>query len=306
MPPGADVRGLMETLNGYAVFRENAGGLLEDCIPQFLAAKQVDGCSIRTIGNYKGILGQFSRMVDKPAGQITANDLRSYLAALSDRGLMSSSIQTHLNSLRSFFSWMLNEELIDRNPATKIRSMKRNRQGTRRGLTAEELERIRNACLDYREKALVEFLVSSGCRLSELVGIMVELVDFKERSVVVHGKGGKDRTIFFSVRAKLMLEEYLSRRKGGMALISSTRYPYEGMGGRGVQRMVMLIGRRAGLPYRVHPHLLRHTFATNALNAGMDLTVIQKLLGHSDIGTTQIYAKTSPEAVRYEYDKFIS
>lgn len=299
------MRGLMETLSGYTVFRENAGCMLEDCIPQFLAAKQVDGCTNRTIGNYKGVLCQFSRMVDKPAGQITTNDLRGYLAGLSSRGLMSSSIQTHLNSLRSFFSWLLNEEMIERNPTVKIRSMKRNRQGTRRGLTAEELERVRDACRDYREKALVEFLVSSGCRLNELVEIMVDAVDFRERSVVVHGKGGKDRTVFFSVRAKLMLEEYLSRRKGGTALMSSCRYPYQGMGGRGVQRLVMLIGKRAGLPHRIHPHLLRHTFATNLLNAGMDLTVIQKLLGHSDIGTTQIYAKTSPEAVRHEYDKFI-
>lgn len=124
--------------------------------------------------------------------------------------------------------------------------------------------------------------MSSGCRLGELVGIRVGAIDWQGRSVVVLGKGGKERTVYFSVRAKLMLQEYLAQRKGGDALFASSRAPYEPMRPRAVQKALQQIGERAREPIRIHPHILRHTFASNALNAGMDITIIQHLLGHED------------------------
>ena len=198
------------------------------------------------------------------------------------------------------------EDAIKRNPMRKIKSIKLDKLQARRPLTPEELERLRDGCCTYREKALVEFLVSSGCRLSETVGIRVDQIDWRERSVEVLGKGGKRRVVYFSVRAALMIQAYMEQRRGGEALFASSKAPYEPMSPRAIERAVETVGVRAGERRRIHPHLLRHTFATNALHAGMDLTVIQHLLGHSDPKTTMIYAELRPDAVKYAYERVIA
>lgn len=297
---------LWETMDGYTVFPQGAGGALAERIPQFLAAKKIDGCSARTIGNYEVNLRQFAAYVDKPVGQIMTDDLRSYLAHLSDRGLKENSVQTHLNCLRSLFAWLQKEEILDRNPTAKIKSARLDIKGARHPLTAEELERVREACEGYREKALVEFMVSSGCRLSEAAGIRVEDLDFRRRCVTVLGKGDKHRTVYFSARAKLMIEAYLKGRSGGSGLFVSSRAPYPPLQGAAIERIVRALGVRAGLSRRLHPHLFRHTLATDALNRGMSLATLQKLLGHEDISTTQIYAEICQETVQHEYNQFVA
>lgn len=295
-------------LADYRVTRETGReGDLTKRITAFLAAKKIDGLSPKTLKNYRDMLGAFAARVDKPAGKISANDIREYIGYLAEeRHLKDSSIQTHINTLRSFFAWLDVEDVIKRNPMRKIKPLKVGRTKTRHPLTGEQLEQLRNACQTYKEKALVEFLVSSGCRLGELVGIRVGAVDWQGRSVVVLGKGGKERTVYFSVRAKLMLQEYLAQRKGGDALFASSRAPYEPMRPRTVQKALQQIGERAREPIRIHPHILRHTFASNALNAGMDITIIQHLLGHEDPKTTLIYAELSPRTVKYEYERVVA
>lgn len=239
--------------------------------------------------------------------KITTDDIRTYIGYLADeRRLKDSSIQTHINTLRSFFSWLDMEDIIKKNPMRKIRSLKIDRMKARRPLSPEELEQLRDGCCSYKEKALVEFLVSSGCRLNEVTGIRTDQIDWQSRSVVVLGKGHKERTVYFSVRAKLMLREYLSCRKGGEALFASTRKPYAAMSPRAVEKALQRIGERAGETRRIYPHLMRHTFATNALHGGMDITTIQHLLGHSDPKTTLIYAELRPDAIRYAYEKVIA
>ena len=126
------------------------------------------------------------------------------------------------------------------------------------------------------------------------------------KSVQVTGKGDKDRSVYFSVRARLMLQEYIRERKGGTGLFCSCKSPYQPLKQRAIQRIIHNISERAGLAARVHPHLLRHTFATHAINGGMDVTVIQKLLGHEDVSTTQIYAALNDETIRHQYNKFIA
>lgn len=274
-------------------------------IGAFLAAKRIDGLSPKTLHDYKGVLGAFARSMDKPLQAVDVHDVRGYLGYLAgERGLKDSSIQTHANTLRSFFTWLTTEEALPRNPMCKIRSRRLDMLSSRRPLAAEGLERLRDHCQSYREKALIEFLVSTGCRLSELVGVRTAQIDWQERSVRVLGKGGRERIVYFSVRAKLMLRAYLDSRPGGEALFANARAPYGPMQSRSVQRALRQIGDRAGM--RLHPHLLRHTFASNALNGGMDLTVIQQLMGHTDPKTTLIYAKLSPHIVRYAYEKVMA
>ena len=305
--PGAEDT-IAAILSDYRITRETGReGDLSKRITSFLAAKKIDGLSPKTLKNYREMLGAFAARVDKSAGKISADDIREYVGYLvEERRLKDSSVQTHINTLRSFFSWLDTEDIIRKNPMRKIKSLKIDRQKARRPLTAEQLERLRDGCRTYKEKALVEFLVSSGCRLGELVGIRVDAVDWQGRSVVVLGKGGKERTVYFSVRAKLMLQEYLPRRKGGEALFASSRTPYEAMSPRAVEKALQKIGERAGEPRRVHPHLMRHTFASNALNAGMDITIIQHLLGHTDPKTTLIYAELAPRTVKYEYERVVA
>lgn len=292
----------------YRISRENRKDRrsLQRSVDSFLAAKKIDGLALKTLKNYRDMLGAFAATLDKPAARIATDDIRAYIGQLAARGLRDSSIQTHINTLRSFFSWLELEDIIRKNPMRKIKSLKIDRMKARRPLTQEELERLRDGCQDYREKSLVEFLVSTGCRLSEVAGIQVDQIDWQARRVTVTGKGSKQREVYFSVRAKLMLQEYLAGRKGGTALFVSSRVPYGPMSPRAIEKALQRIGERSGEPRRVHPHLMRHTFATNALHGGMDITVIQHLLGHSDPKTTLIYAELRPDAIRYAYEKVIA
>lgn len=296
-------------LNNYSIGKKENKKLpdVQKHITHFLAAKKVDGLSPKTIENYRQMLGSFEKQIQKSVTQINADDIRFYIVYLTDqRHLKEGSIQTHTNTLRSFFSWLLVEGAIRKNPMLKIRSQKIDKKRLRQALSTEEIEQLRDACETYREKALVEFLYSTGCRLSEVVGINLEDVNFLERSVKVCGKGDKERTVYFSVRAKLMLTEYLKSCPKAGSLFLASRQPYGRINSRSIQYLIQKLGERANLPRRLHPHLLRHTFATSALNAGMDITVIQALLGHSEIASTQIYASVSQSTVRYEYNRFVS
>ena len=275
-------------------------------VEAFLAAKRIDGCRTKTIKGYRERLKLFMTQCSKPVQQITTDDLREYLAYLVDeRHLMDNSVQAHINTLRSFFSWLVDEDNIRKSPMRKIKSLKIDKLRSRHPLTAEQLELVRDGCRGYKEKALVEFLVSSGCRVSEVAGLRVDDIDWRDRKCKVIGKGNKERTVYFSVRAKLMLQLYIAERRGGEALFASSRAPYEPLTDRGIEKMISKLGKRIGMERPLYPHLMRHTFASHALNCGMELTIIQHLLGHSDPKTTLIYAEIDPIRVQYEYNRMI-
>lgn len=300
---------LNEILKGYTILREadEEKSDLKKRISYYLGAKRINGLSPRTLANYKYTLDMFSERVNKSVSKITADDIRGYISYLSEaRGLRETSLQTHISVLRAFFSWLLMEERIKKNPMLKIRSLKLDKKNARQALSVEELERLRDACKGYREKALVEFLVSTGCRLSEVAQLNVADLDFNNRSVTVTGKGNKERPVYFSIRARLMLQEYIKERKGGEGLFVSSKTPYLPLKPRAIQRIIHGLSVRAGLDARVHPHLLRHTFATHALNSGMDVTAIQQLLGHENISTTQIYAAMNEDVIRHQYNKYVA
>lgn len=300
---------LADLLKGYTITRESdeTRSDLRRRIKYYLGAKKIDGLSERTLRNYKANLESFAAKVEKSAAKITTDDIRGYIAYLDEtRHLKETSLQTHINTLRAFFGWLHTEEKIKKNPMSKIKSLKLDKKGARQALSVEELERLRDACKGYREKALVEFLVSTGCRLSEVAQLRAADLNLADRSVQVTGKGDKDRVVYFSVRTRLMLQEYFVARKGGDGLFCSSKSPYEPLKPRAIQRLIRAVSERAGLDKRVHPHLLRHTFATHALNSGMDVTVIQRLLGHEDVATTQIYAELNDETVKHQYTKYVA
>ena len=300
---------LAAILKDYSITKESdeQRSDLNRRIKYYLGAKRIDGLSDKTLGNYRCNLEMFAARVNKSAAKVTTDDIRGYISYLDEtRHLKDTSLQTHITTLRAFFGWLHTEERIKKNPMSKIKSLKLDKKGARQALTVEELERLRDACKTYREKALIEFLVSTGCRLSEIAQLRAADLNLADRSVQVTGKGDKDRVVYFSVRARLMVQEYMVQRKGGDGLFVSSKSPYEPLKPRAIQRIVRSLSERAGLEGRVHPHLLRHTFATHALNGGMDVTVIQRLLGHEDIATTQIYAELNEEGVSSIYAQGMS
>lgn len=192
-------------------------------------------------------------------------------------------------------------------PLKKIKVPHFHKQDLRHAIHGEDLEKIRHICTDKRDKALLELFLSSGCRISEVVALNITSLDMSENSIEVVGKGNKKRTVYFSYRAKLFIMQYLQTRcDTNPALFVTKRKPHNRLGVRTIQNDIRSIGIRAGLTHTIHPHLLRHTFATLALNAGMDLTVIQSLLGHESIATTQIYAIINQTHIKAEYRKLLS
>lgn len=294
---------LLVILSEYNIKPCGVTSNIGEYVRRFLGAKRIEGLSQKTLKNYQRYLDKFAVVLNKDAGRITANDIRAYVTQLC---VKDSSLQTILSIFRSFFGWLVREELLRKNPMNKIISPKTQGRVLRRALSIEALERLRNACQTSREKALVEFLYSTGCRVTEASSILLPEVDFSTRSIRIVGKGSSERIVYFSVKASLLLQDYLHDRASGDYLFTNTRAPFGRMSARSMEKVVHTLGIKAALVEPVYPHLLRHTLATSALNAGMNITSIQKLLGHRQLSTTQIYASISMENVRFEYQKFVS
>lgn len=274
-------------------------------VDSFIAGKRIEGLSPKTLKNYFLYLKKFACALNKDVDQVTTEDIRGYLGNLL---MKDSSMQTVVATLRSFFSWLHREEIVRRNPMNRIPSPKKSKRKMRKALTAEELEQLRQATATKRERALVEMFFSTGCRLSEVAHIRLSDIDFRDRSIRVLGKGGKERLVYFSVRAQLLILDYLNNRNSacGDALFCNTRAPHGPMCPRSMQKCIKEIGERAGLAQTAHPHKLRHTMAVLAHNNGMAITVLQKILGHEYLSTTQIYADINMTNVRHEYERYVS
>lgn len=301
-------RQLWECIDQYIIKDKMTAKTLGEGINLYLTAKRAEGLSARTIDNYAKSLSLLSNYLgDVLIAEIDTGMIREFLAYLKDvRNQKKSSIQTNLCSVRTFFGWLYNERFITENPTNRIKSIHIDKKNARHPMQQENVERARNACLTKRDRAIFEFFLSTGCRLQEVVNIKTAEIDFQNRSVVVTGKGDKSRTVYFSVRAKFFIEEYLnSESKNKEYLFTSTSAPYGKLSGPGIESVLKKIGKRANLNERLFPHKLRHTFASNALTSGMDITSIQQLLGHSNLDTTQIYAEINHTVVHHQYDRLV-
>lgn len=300
---------LWECIDQYIIKDKLTAKRLGESINIYLDAKRAEGLSIRTVNNYlQSLTLLFNYVGDILLAEIDTATIRSFLVYLKDeRHQKKSSVQTNLCAVRTFFGWLYNERFISENPLNRVKSTHIDKKSARHPMQPENVERARNACITKRDKAMFEFFLSTGCRLSEVSNIKTEDIDFHNRSVVVTGKGDKQRTVYFSVRAKFFIEEYLnSDSKNKEYLFTSSCAPYGKLSGQGIERIFQNIGRRANINERLYPHKLRHTFATNALSSGMDITSIQQLLGHSDLNTTQIYAELNHSVVHSQYDRMVS
>lgn len=262
---------------------------LPEMISLFLATKRLRGCSKKTIKNYGLILNKFSFAMRKDIEQITDMDIKRYLAAYSGTGVKNNTVSTTISCFKSFFTWLEAQDYIDKSPMRKVENIKVEKR-CRKPLTHEELEMLRVACKTERELALVEFMYSPGCRLDEVYKLNKSDINWNAESCMVIGKGNKERRVFLNAKAKVHLWKYLSSRKDICeALFVTERGIIRRLGARSIEKIYSELGNR--ISKHVHPHIMRHTFATHMLQAGVPLSVVQELLGHEDPSTTQIYAK---------------
>lgn len=274
-----------------------------DKIKQFLAAKKLEGCSPVTIKSYSLNLNIFAEKVIIPIKEITTSDIRSYLAGYEH--LKPASISTKLSILKSFFGWLTEEEIVPRDPTRKIKAPKKEKRMPK-ALTIEELEMMREHCETLRERAILEVLYATGCRLSEIQQLDINDIDKRSMSARVIGKGDKEREVYLSFKAMYHLKKYLKEREDNCpALFATERKPYRRLSKRGIQRGVGEIAKKANIQKNCSPHTLRHTFATLTLNNGADITAIQALLGHTSPVTTQIYSSLSNERKHSQYKKYL-
>lgn len=271
----------------------------------FLASKKLDGCSKNTLANYSLALKKFCSVVHKDVEQIDSMDIRRYLALYSKRGVKNTTLATIISCLKSFFGWLENEEYITKSPMRKIKNIKVEKR-VRKALTREELEMLRDACRTLREKALVEFFYSTGCRLDEVQKLNISDIDGSCGKVMVIGKGNKERPVYLNAKAILHLKKYLaSRNDDNPALFVTERRPYERLGRRSIERTFSNLGKRACISKAVYPHLLRHTTASTMLQNGATMAEVQHYLGHDSPVTTQIYAEMDTQTIRISHMKHV-
>lgn len=290
-------------LYGYDILSQEKSLMVSDLqekIMLYLQVKKLENYSEATLKNYFYTLRKFESYIKKPVAAINKNDIRYFLATCYTE-LKPSSMNSKIYCLKGFFQWLADEEIIPKNPARLIKDNKTPKR-LRESLTVVELEKLRLACNTLRERALLEFIFATGCRVSEVVNVKVSDLNLNDNSVRVVGKGDKERIVCFNDKTKLHLQNYInSRRDVNPSLFLSEKFPFNGLQKRGIEVIVSRIGERADIGRPVFPHLLRHTMATLGLQAGADLTTIQHLLGHTTPSTTQIYAENSLENIKHEY-----
>jgi hypothetical protein len=276
-----------------------------DYSKMFIAAKRIEGCSERTLNYYETTIKTMVEKLSKKVNSIETEDLRNYLSEYQAKNNCSKvTIDNVRRILSSFFAWLEDEDYIMKSPVRRIHKVKAT-QTVKETYTDEELEEMRDACIEIRDLAMVDFLASTGVRVGELVNLDRVDIDMQERSCVVLGKGGKEREVYFDARTKIHLQNYLNTRTdNNSALFVSLLRPYDRLKISGVEIRLRELGKRINIK-KIHPHKFRRTMATKAIDKGMPIEQVQILLGHRKIDTTLQYAMVNQNNVRNSHKKFI-
>lgn len=300
----------------------------ESLLKKFIIAKTVEGCSDKTLQYYRLICAQFLQRTGKNVRDITADDIRLYMALRHQRdGVTSVTVNSEIRCVSSFFAWMFNEEIISKNPMIKVQKMKEEKK-QKHAFSDMEVELLRSACSDNRERAIIEVLLSTGCRVSEICHIRTG--DLEEGSLIVHGKGNKDRRVYLNAKAVVAIRQYLAERKDTNPFLFPKAIPVTAADRTGVpqkdmhewyknpdyvdpsghhetssiEALVRKIGKRAGVK-NVHPHRFRRTCATFALRHGMPIEQVSKMLGHEQLDTTKIYLDLDEKDLEAAHRKYV-
>lgn len=272
-------------------------------VKQYSANLLISGRSNNTIEQYIKVIGSFSEFIEKDFTEAKAIDLRRYIAYKMTTNTSDRTCETYRSYINSFYNWLANEEYIGKNPMLKVKPIKFY-ESKEEPFSDIELSRIRDCVTDVRQRAIVEFLLSTGVRASELCDMKLEDVNFVDLSVrVVHGKGNKERVTFMTQPAKFYLEKYISSRNYNSEYLFCNNRGGGQMKVSNMSKMLNNISNASGVK-NIHPHRFRHTFASRLAKAGMQPQEIQILLGHSDLNTTMIYVSTQKDTVKNSYMKY--
>ena len=277
------------------------GGLLE----VFIAAKRIEGCSEKSLKYYDTVICALFETIYKPVREINTDDLRGYLANYQkDRNSSKVTIDNMRRIFSSFFGWLEDEDYILKSPVRRIRKIKTEKT-IKETFSDEGLELLRDACEEIRDLAMIDLLASTGIRVGEMVQLNCEDINFHERECVVLGKGGSERVVYFDARTKIHLLSYLDGREdANPALFVSLTLPCDRLMIGGVETRLREIGKQADIQ-KVHPHKFRRSLATRAIDKGMPIEQVQRLLGHVRIDTTMHYAMVNQTNVKNSHRKFI-
>ena len=295
---------IMKTFAENTLEKQNISN--EDFMQMFFAAKQIEGCSSRTIKFYKTTLETMFSQIETEVRKITTEEMREYLSEYQKRNNCSNvTIDNVRRNISSFFSWLEEEDYILKSPMKRIHKIK-TKKVVKNTISDEAIEKLRDGCKTTRDKAIIDLLYSTGMRVGELVNLNIDDIDVEGRECVVYGKGDKERRVYFDAKSKVHLKEYIdSRADDNPALFVTLNAPFKRLKISGVEIRLRELGRELKVE-RIHPHKFRRTMATRAIDKGMPIEQVQKILGHSQIDTTMQYAMVNQNNVKASHQKYIS
>lgn len=275
-------------------------------LQSFLSSKSLEGCSVKTLNYYQSTIEMMISKLDMPITEMGTDNIRNYL---SDYQLQRGSSKITIDNIRrifsSFFSWLEDEEYILKSPVRRIHKVKFGRT-VKDTFSDEDIEKLRDGCDNTRNLAIIDTLISTGMRVGELVRLNRSDIDFNERECVVFGKGGSERKVYFDARTKIHLNDYLNRRSDdNPALFVTLHNPVKRISINGVETMLKTL-EKVTYVKDIHPHKFRRTMATRAIDKGMPIEQVQKLLGHVRIDTTLHYAMVNQENVKNAHKKYVA
>ena len=277
-----------------------------DFLQMFLDAKRIEGCSERTIQYYRVTVEHLFSKMNQSVRRITTEEIRTYLSDYQKINRCSNvTIDNIRRNISSFFSWLEEEDYILKSPMKRIHKIK-TKTVVKSVITDEGIEKLRDNCAEIRDLAIIDLLYSTGIRVGELVNLNIEDIDLEGRECIVYGKGDKERRVYFDAKAKVHLKEYIEKRKdNNEALFVTLDAPHDRLKISGVEIRLRQLGRQLKLD-RIHPHKFRRTMATRAIDKGMPIEQVQKILGHSQIDTTMQYAMVNQNNVKTSHQKYMS
>lgn len=277
----------------------------EDALKLFVDAKRIEGCSERSIGYYNTTLKALFKSITKNYLVIETEDLRKYLSDYSQNSKASKiTVDNVRRVISTFFSWLESENYIMKSPTRRIHKIKVGKV-VKETYSDEMIELIRQNVSSHRDLTIIDFLISTGVRVGELVKLNITDLNLEAKECVVVGKGNKQRKVYFDARTKIEIQQYLSSRNDdSKALFVSLSKPFNRLQISGVETVLKKIGKKLGLG-RVHPHKFRRTLATKAIDKGMPIEQVQKMLGHAKIDTTLEYAMVDENNVKNSHKKYL-
>ena len=273
----------------------------DDLLESYVAAMQVEGRSQKTIDRYVYMIGKLMAFANVPTRRISVYHIRAFISAEKERGIQDSTLEGHREIFTAYFNWLQRESLIEKNPTVNLGVIKVAKK-EKKTYTERELERLNMCCRKARDRAILHFLRSTGCRISEMTGLNRDEVNLEALECVVHGKGNKERTVYMDEVAAMLLADYLEERKDENPALFVSRLGKRIQPG-GVREMLNVLAEKAGVEH-VHPHKFRRTLATGLTRHGMPIQEVARILGHEKLDTTMKYVMLNNDDVKASYRRF--